>query len=212
MTFEVRTIGTFDELDDRYDTVFNCTGLASRSLCKDEAVYPTRGQTVLVKNTTNLKDTLSRVGQHHLSYLIPRPGDGGLIIGGCQQPGNESYAVDSALADTMLHWAKTLYPTIFPADHAFQVLKHNVGLRPSRRGGVRIESERVGGRTLIHGYGIGGWGFQSSWGVARKMRALLEEKLHGPDRGAPIVFTRETALAKVKRAQALWNTRDASAV
>ncbi len=78
--FERREVSDISEIP---GTLINCTGLGSRFLkgVEDLNVYPTRGQTVLVRNVTNLEDTYSRVGQDHLSYLIPRPGGGGLIIG-----------------------------------------------------------------------------------------------------------------------------------
>lgn len=215
--FATHEVDDFSSLDSTCQTVINCTGLGALKFAKDKKVYPTRGQTVLVENTTNIVDTYSRVGQNHLSYLIPRPGNGGLIIGGCQQQHNWSYDVDRSLSEEMLHWAKTLYPGIFPEGHELKIIKDNVGLRPSRLGGPRVETERVDGRLLVHGYGIGGWGFQASWGLANKVVDLLEEALasreesHNSD-GSALVFTQESALAKVKKAQALWNTRDPSRV
>ncbi|BFZ56691.1 D-aspartate oxidase [Savitreella phatthalungensis] len=174
---ERKQVSSLEEAALEDGILVNATGLAARELANDSAVYATRGQTVLVRNTTNLKDTLSRVGDKWLSYLIPRPGEGeldGLIIGGCQQPGNESYEVDEQLAQTMLGWAKELYPGVFPQDHEFEVLKHNVGMRPSRKGGVRIERESLkSGKTVVHAYGIGGWGYQSSWGIGLAVQRLL---------------------------------------
>lgn len=211
VAFDVREIKSLTELEASDSIVMNCTGLGARELFNDDKVYPIRGQTVLVKNTTNLVDTWSRVGSDHLSYLIPRPGNGGLIIGGCQQPNNSSYEVDQNLATKMLTWAKTLYPGVFPADHEFEVIQHNVGLRPSRKGGVRIESERVGERLYIHGYGIGGWGYQASWGIGLKMRNLLEEALDSAEvkvSTTGLSYDTNSAATKVKTAQNLWNTRD----
>ncbi|ORY83022.1 FAD dependent oxidoreductase [Protomyces lactucae-debilis] len=165
--------------------IINCSGLGAKYLTdvQDANVYPTRGQTVLVKNTTNLVDTWSRVGEKTLSYLIPRPGtrlvdgheeDAGLIVGGCQQPNCYNAEVDEELAETMLEWARTLYPVIFPADHKFEIIRHNVGLRPSRKGGVRVEADQLkDGRPVVHAYGIGGWGFQSSWGIAMRVAELV---------------------------------------
>ena len=177
--FERRTVSSLSELNDQSGSggegvLINASGLAARELVPDPDVYATRGQTVLVENTTDLRDTLSRVGSDYLSYLIPRPGDGsGLIVGGCQQPHNEDYNVDHDLAARMLDWAKHKYPGVFPQDHEFKVIKHNVGLRPSRKGGVRVELDRE--NRVIHSYGIGGWGFQSSWGIGLRVSKLLGE-------------------------------------
>lgn len=211
VAFDVRELKSLTELEVSDKFVMNCTGLGARTLFNDDKVYPIRGQTVLVKNTTNLVDTWSRVGRDHLSYLIPRPGDGGLIIGGCQQPNSSDYEVDHELAEKMLTWAKTLYPGVFPPDHEFEIIKHNVGLRPSRKGGVRIESEAVGERLYVHGYGIGGWGYQASWGIGLKMRALLEGALslaEVPITTRGLSFDMHSAATKVKTAQNLWNNRE----
>jgi D-amino-acid oxidase len=171
------------------DLIVNCAGLGAKYLTdvQDDKVYPTRGQTVLVKNTTNLVDTWSRVGQKTLSYLIPRPGkrlvdgqeeeEAGLIIGGCQQPNSYDAAVDERLAETMLDWARNQYPCVFPPDHQFEIIRHNVGLRPSRKGGVRVEREQLqDGRPVVHAYGIGGWGFQSSWGIGLRVVELIKQQ------------------------------------
>lgn len=32
-----------------------------------------------------------------------------------------------------------------------------------RKGGARIEKEKIGGATVIHNYGAGGAGYQASW-------------------------------------------------
>jgi hypothetical protein len=74
-----------------------------------------------------------------------------------------------------------------------EVVAHNVGLRPSRDGGVRLELERrvVGGArstpalappsrsaigrdvTVVHAYGPGGTGYQSSVGLAAKAADIV---------------------------------------
>ncbi len=77
----------------------------------------------------------------------------------------------------MLKWAIELYPGVFPADHKFEIIRHNVGLRPSRIGGPRVEAESRNGRLVVHGYGIGGWGYQASMGLAEKVVELLEQGL-----------------------------------
>jgi len=74
---------------------------------------------------------------------------------------------------------------------ALDIVRHNVGLRPSRRGGPRLEVENIPGTGLvIHNYGIpdnpsvvirfvgaSGAGYQSSWGMAIKAAELLKAAL-----------------------------------
>lgn len=73
----------------------------------------------------------------------------------------------------------------------FSVIRDVVGRRPAREGGTRVEVERVDvvapdtldgqkreKKTIVHAYGLGGRGFELSWGVAEEVRALmLQERL-----------------------------------
>ena len=56
------------------------------------------------------------------------------------------------------------YPDFVDSVDKFEVLKDNVGRRPWREGGYRFEIDRVApGRTIVHGYGAGGRGYELSW-------------------------------------------------
>jgi D-amino-acid oxidase len=56
-----------------------------------------------------------------------------------------------------------------------QVLRTVAGIRPYRKGGVRLEREVVGNKTVIHNYGHGGAGFTLSWGSAQAAIELLPQ-------------------------------------
>lgn len=71
----------------KVDVWINATGLGSRTLVRDEAMYPTRGQTILVKGEAKKAVTWLRE-DGGVSYVIPRPGAGDTILGGCKQDGN----------------------------------------------------------------------------------------------------------------------------
>ncbi len=71
----------------KVDIWVNATGLGSRTLVHDEGVFPTRGQTILVKGEARRAITWVRQ-KGLISYVIPRPGSRGTILGGCNQPGN----------------------------------------------------------------------------------------------------------------------------
>lgn len=168
----------------RVDAVFNCTGLGARFLpgVADTNVYPTRGQTVLIENTHNFTKTMGRVSPDYISYVIPRP-KGGIIIGGCQDVGNWSFEVDHKAATDYIRRAIEVYPEhhgIVGAKRLedVKIISHNVGLRPSRTGGARVECEYIklpdgSSRPLIHAYGIGGWGYQAGYGMAASAVRLL---------------------------------------
>jgi D-amino-acid oxidase len=71
--------------------VVNATGILASRLggVDDPAVYPTRGQTILVRNECSKMYFRSgeRLGLEP-TYIIPRRFGGGTILGGCRQPGN----------------------------------------------------------------------------------------------------------------------------
>lgn len=109
--------------------------------------------------------------------------------------GDWDLSVDSVLAKAILSRCFALDPSISSDGTlaGIKVLRHNVGLRPSRVGGPRVElqSVRVGtaslnplgrnlnaeseGRegTVVHAYGLGPAGYQTSWGVATEVKDLV---------------------------------------
>ena len=56
-----------------------------------------------------------------------------------------------------------------------RILRFVAGIRPYRRGGIRIEREHVAGKTIIHNYGHGGAGVTLSWGSAAEVVRLLAD-------------------------------------
>lgn len=55
------------------------------------------------------------------------------------------------------------------------IIRHGVGLRPAREGGARIEKEKINGVWVVHNYGHGGAGYQSSYGCAQAAIALVDK-------------------------------------
>ena len=60
------------------------------------------------------------------------------------------------------------------------IIRHGVGLRPVRIGGTRVEKEKIQTTWVIHNYGHGGYGYQSSYGCSQTVVKLLEEVLSVP--------------------------------
>lgn len=54
------------------------------------------------------------------------------------------------------------------------IIGYNVGLRPYRASGIRIDLENYEGKSIIHNYGHGGAGISLSWGSAMEAIALAE--------------------------------------
>lgn len=63
----------------------NATGLGARALVGDAGMFPTRGQTVLVRGEARAVRT--RVGRGEIAYCIPRPGSGMTVLGGSKEVG-----------------------------------------------------------------------------------------------------------------------------
>ncbi|KAL2826486.1 Fcf1-domain-containing protein [Aspergillus cavernicola] len=157
----------------RVRTVVNCSGTGFG----DEAAFIIRGQTCLVRNPCPA--TLTRQNNDgSWSFCIPRPLSGGTIIGGTKQPHNWDPNPSLETRQTLLRQAAKWFPFTPESGGEFDVIRDIVGRRPAREGGVRIEVEEVGegegdGKRIVHGYGVAGRGFETSWGVAEDVVALV---------------------------------------
>ena len=194
-------------LDEAYDLptigpvglVINATGLGARSLIgvEDPLVYPAKGQTVLVRAPSVRTNFGSRdyesLPKGESLYIIPRPSEDGLVIlGGTFLKDDWSTTPDLQVAERILRNAYKLCPDLSGGKgwEEIEVVKHNVGLRPCREGGARIELEHrvVGKRNplipansrgkerevgVVHAYGIGPAGYVHS------LSFILSDALEG---------------------------------
>lgn len=100
-------------------------------------------------------------------YVIPRPSDEHVILGGVTQPGDKRIQPDLDLRADILRRANTMTNGAFSwVDIKHDVVKDIVGFRPSRRGGIRVEREG----NIIYAYGLSGLGYLYAFGVAEKVR------------------------------------------
>lgn len=107
---------------------------------------------------------------------IPRGYDGGTVVGGTREVGNMDPVAHSEVREQMLANLQATYPAILPEGEKFKVLRDVVGRRPIRHGGPLIACKKLeGNRALVHAYGLGGRGYECSWGVAEAVISLLEE-------------------------------------
>jgi len=167
----------------KVDVFVNATGLGARTLVPDPAVYPIRGQVVLVRGEAKQVTTCQGIdasGEKYIAYVIPRIGGGRTVLGGCNEKGRWSGEVDEDMTSKILERAKALCPELLE-NGEFEGLRVVVGLRPARKGGARMEMEVRGGiegrKTVVHAYGHAGAGFQNSVGVAREVVQLVGESV-----------------------------------
>ncbi|KEQ90822.1 hypothetical protein AUEXF2481DRAFT_9098 [Aureobasidium subglaciale EXF-2481] len=178
--------GMFDSLDELFtlfptaSAYFNCSGLGAYSLkgVEDKNVYPTRGQIMLVESPkTPMTRMYFRSPQRvnkDTTYVFPRGPHNGVVLGGIRLDNDWSGEVDIELAEDIKQRCCALAPELGKPED-LKVLYHGVGLRPSRKGGPRLEREHFGKHLVIHSYGAGGAGYQASWGMAKGAVDLLQK-------------------------------------
>lgn len=165
----------------RADLVVHCTGLSAGKLggVEDPLMVPVRGQIVVVRNSPGGNYSLSGTddGPEEAAYLMTRAAGGGTVLGGCTQKGSWESQFDPNLANRIMKRCVDLCPALTGGkgiEH-LDIIRHGVGLRPSREGGARIEKEQIEGTWIVHNYGHGGAGYQSSYGCSEVAVKLVED-------------------------------------
>ena len=110
---------------------------------------------------------------------MQRAAGGGTLLGGSYQKGKWDSQIDPNLSVRIMQRAVELCPSLTEGKgvEALDIIRFGVGLRPVREGGVRIEKEKIGRMWVVHNYGHGGYGYQSSYGCAQVVAGLVEEAL-----------------------------------
>lgn len=147
-------LGDFEELDE--EVIFNCTGLGARELCDDDKVIPIKGQIVLTDPQPGMEYSISADG----FYVYPRQGD--TVLGGTTEWNAEDESVENGAVHLLLRGNKRILPHL----SLDSVRRVYAGLRPYRKDTVRVESEVVGKKQIIHNYGHGGSGYTLAYGSA----------------------------------------------
>jgi D-amino-acid oxidase len=173
------------------DLVVNCTGLMASKLdgVMDKGVVPARGQIVVVRNTLEGMYTVSGTddGDDEVVYTMHRAAGGGTVLGGTYQLGSWESQPDPNQAVRIMKRAVEMCPQLVKPGQGIEglsVIRHAVGLRPLRKAGVRIESEKVkapDGKEVqvVHNYGHGGWGYQGSYGCGEGVVELVDGYFNG---------------------------------
>lgn len=163
------------------DIVVNCTGLMASKLggVMDAKVAPARGQIVVVRNVSPdmVATSSTEDSPDELVYVMTRAAGGGTILGGTYQKGNWDPNPDPNVAARIMQRVVDLFPDIAGGKgvKGLDIVRHGVGLRPYREGGVRLEKEKIDGTWVVHNYGHAGWGYQGSYGTAERVVELVGE-------------------------------------
>ncbi|KAI5961769.1 hypothetical protein CANMA_003746 [Candida margitis] len=167
------------------DYVINATGLGATKISGVEdrkENFSVKGQTLLVENSAD--STISVQGfpglPDEMLYVMPRR-DGGSIIGGCFRPGDESVEEDKELTARLIRRAVKYVPSLINPKFKnnptkIEIKRVNIGFRPFREDGIRIEVDPKY-KWLIHDYGAGAGGYQGSVGMGRKVVEVLQKEL-----------------------------------
>ncbi|KAK4058755.1 carboxypeptidase Y-deficient [Microbotryomycetes sp. JL221] len=161
------------------DVIVNCSGLGANALVQDESVFPTRGQLVIVRAPW-IKEGRTRLGKGVYTYTIPRK-SGEVVLGGSADPHNTDSKPWPWLTEQIKRRCLELQPELLPPDKRengtiddLDVIELACGLRPTRKGGLRIEIEaQASDVPIVHCYGHGGYGYQTSWATASVAADLL---------------------------------------
>ncbi|KAF3491381.1 FAD dependent oxidoreductase superfamily protein [Arthroderma uncinatum] len=128
------------------------------------------------------KSFIIRVAQQNedgtWTFIVPRPLDGGTIVGGTKEVRDWNPTASLAVREELLQKGAKMYPGIVNSSGGFDVIRDVVGRRPAREGGMRLEVETLPDkRSIVHAYGIGGRGFETSWGIAEDVQRMVTESM-----------------------------------
>lgn len=182
--FIIAALVSLKEVSQMYQgsTIVNCTGMGlTYKGGYDSNCYTVCGQTLLVRAPKdciyNNQTITYRLAENKYSFVIPRPLDGGIIVGGTRQPEKLSPVPDVVTKKELIANAMKRFPELIvfrDGNATLDVKKVYVGFRPMRKGGVRLEKEFTENTQIVHCYGFGSSGFEMSWGAAELVSELVQ--------------------------------------
>ncbi len=168
--FVRRKVESLSDLNS-FDVVINCAGLGARELACDSAMYPSKGILLSVRAPW-VKEWYNEAGTHDgRAYVFPRVNE--VILGGRNISHQEDLMVDSNEVKEIFDRCVKIMPSLANVD----ALKVLVGIRPMRKGGVRLEKEYINDTVVIHNYGHGSYGITLSWGCAEEVGDIVGQTL-----------------------------------
>ena len=169
---EYATVRSLADAAAEAPVVVNCTGVAARELAGDEAVFPLRGQHVVVDNP-GFDDFFfeQNPGAESVSFF---PHGDRVILGGTNGKDDWNLQPDPVQTEAILRRCAAVEPRLAGA----RVRAVEVGLRAARPR-IRLAEELLAGGRVIHNYGHGGIAVGLSWGCARDVARLVPAAVRG---------------------------------
>ena len=163
---ERRTLTTLGDVADEAPVIVNCSGVGARELAADSAVYPIRGQTMLV-DAPQIEQGFMYSGD--IIHIFPRAD--GVLLGGIKRANDWDLTIDPSIATAFLERCVRIEPSLAEPT----ILRQFSGLRPGRHQ-VRLDVEALStGSHVIHNYGHAAIGYTLSWGCAADVVALARQ-------------------------------------
>ncbi|VIO96972.1 Uncharacterized protein BM_BM2804 [Brugia malayi] len=177
--FIQRHINTVKDLFDEFDIIVNCAGLNGGKVAgdgDDKNMFPIRGIIFEVNATWHKHFLYKRFD----TFSIPTTDK--VFIGSVKQNGRYDLEITPADRNDILNRYYRLQPAIKGA----AILNEWSGLRPGRKGGIRLEmttirfpapkfketsNEKI--VKIVHNYGHGGHGLTLGWGCAETVADLI---------------------------------------
>ncbi|KAG5357353.1 D-amino-acid oxidase [Yarrowia sp. C11] len=190
--FERRHVSSLKELfGNGSSIVVNCSGNGLQyDGTQDPLCFPIRGQTLLIRapKAHRYNDaTITHQGKDgNWTFMIPRGLHGGWILGGTKQIKETDSKPREEDTRAIIERGKRIFPELLSENGSFDVKRVNVGLRPAREGGSRVETERVTEGVVVHGYGCGGSGYEMSYGMALDISRLVEGAIRETKRSSKL--------------------------
>lgn len=162
------------------DYIVNCSGLGSITLA-DEYMYPLRGALVRIKNNGEKFPILNKAycvsfdektREQDIVFIVPR-GENRIILGALAEENEWDTTINLDNYEPirqMFERSKKFLPYLENAE-IDETEPVRVGLRPFRKGNVRLDWETDS--NIIHSYGHGGAGVTFSWGCAQEVVSMI---------------------------------------
>ncbi|KAL2141832.1 hypothetical protein VTI28DRAFT_1868 [Corynascus sepedonium] len=155
-------------------TIAAVVNASGTGLVPDPNMTVTRGQTCVVAEGCDATVTRQNA-DGSWTFCVPRGFEGGTVIGGTKELNNWDTKPSPEVRRELLSKFTETYPKILAGKGELTVVRDIVGRRPTRDGGPRIEGEVVPGVGFVmHAYGLGGRGYELSWGVAEAVVEAVE--------------------------------------